>query len=75
MFDRIKKADYDSSVFTLASDEAVEFIKSLLVVDSAVRPTAETALKSKWLKKARARRDITMLSEASTKESTQSCKM
>jgi len=51
LFESIMKADYDypAEYWDHISDDAIDFIDSLLVVDPAKRMTAKQALQHKWL--------------------------
>jgi calcium/calmodulin-dependent protein kinase I len=48
---KVKKGVYNFNdpLWEKVSKEAIDFIKLLLTVDPAERPTAEEALKSPWL--------------------------
>lgn len=51
IFEKILKADYDfpEDGWVDVSDEAIDFIKSILILDHTKRPTAAEALQHPWM--------------------------
>ena len=52
IIERVKNADYnfDDPIWNSISDNAKDFIRTLLTLDPNERPSAEEALKSPWLR-------------------------